>query len=79
MNARIQELLIESGFRIFGTKIVAGDFGSSGNATACSQKFAQLIIQECNNIVLSTSVEGGAELLRGTIATRIQNTLGVEK
>ena len=43
------------------------------------KKFSELIIQECNNIVLTTTVEGGAELLRGTIATRIQNTLGVEK
>ena len=43
------------------------------------EKFAELIIKECNNIVLTTSVEGGAELLRGAIATKIQNTLGVEK
>jgi len=47
MNERIKQLLIQSGFRVFGEKIVAGDFGSSGNATLCSQKFAELIVKEC--------------------------------
>ena len=51
MNERIKQLLIESGFRIFGDKVVAGDFGSSGNATLCSQKFADLLIKECARVV----------------------------
>ena len=46
MNERTQALLTQSGFRIFGTKVVAGDFGSSGNATACAPKLIELIIQD---------------------------------
>lgn len=47
MNERIKELMLESGFKIFDDKIVAADNGSSGNATICSQKFAELIVREC--------------------------------
>ena len=51
MNERIKELMLESGFKIFGDKIVAADNGSSGNATICSQKFAGLLVLEMCNVL----------------------------
>lgn len=50
MNNRIKELLLQAGFKVFGEKVVAADFASSGNATVCSQKFAELIVRECARI-----------------------------
>lgn len=78
MNARIQELIAQA--TTAESYYPAGCNGyHEDRYWFDKEKFAQLIIQECNNIVLTTTVEGGAEALRGTIATRIQNTLGVEK
>lgn len=47
MNEKIEVLLKQAGFRVFGDKIVAGDNGSSGNATVCAQKLINLVVQEC--------------------------------
>jgi hypothetical protein len=57
MNERIKQLLLESGFKIFGDKIVAGDFGSSGNATLCSQKFAELIVKDVFAMIKESCVD----------------------
>ena len=57
MNERIKQLLLEAGFKIFGDKIVAGDFGSSGNATLCSQKFAELIVRDVFSKIKESCVD----------------------
>lgn len=50
MNALTKELAVKAGFKIFGEKIVAADNGSSGAATICLDKFAELLIAECMQI-----------------------------
>lgn len=60
MNERIKQLLLDSGFKIFGDKIVAGDFGSSGNATLCSQKLAKLIVRNCADICYNREYANGS-------------------
>lgn len=47
MNENIKELLLETGFKIFGDGVVAADNGSSGNATICSQKLIDIVLKRC--------------------------------
>ena len=54
MNERIRELLIESGFKLFGDNVVAADNGSSGDATKCSLRFAELILQDMHRKVIAS-------------------------
>lgn len=42
-----KDLIVAAGFKVFGEKIVAGDFGSSGNATLCAQKLIELVVKQC--------------------------------
>jgi hypothetical protein len=50
MNKFTKDLAVEAGFKIFGNTIVAADNGSSGDATKCLDRFAQLLIAECMQI-----------------------------
>ena len=49
MNTRLEELLVQAGFKIFKNKslVVAADKSCSGNATQCSKKLAELVKAEC--------------------------------
>ena len=89
MNNRITELLAKAGFRIFGKKVVAGDFGSSGNATLCSAEFANQLANEimaisdqvCEELKLeSDGIPGHKTLMnlyRITLRNRIDEQLGI--
>lgn len=61
MNEDTKDLLTQVGFRIFGNKIVAGDFGSSGNATLCAVKLIELVVTECANFVDAEMSLGGVD------------------
>lgn len=50
MNQTTKDLALKAGFKIFGNTIVAADNGSSGDATKCLAKFAELLIAECVQI-----------------------------
>lgn len=50
MNQLTKDLALKAGFKIFGNTIVAADNGSSGDATKCLAKFAELLIAECVQI-----------------------------
>lgn len=46
MDEKIKALLIEAGFKIFGDKVIAADFSSSGNASLCSVKLIHLLLRD---------------------------------
>lgn len=50
MNDNIKELAKQAGFKIFGEQIVAADGGSSGAATVCLGRFAELLIDQILDI-----------------------------
>ena len=58
MDAKVKALLEEAGFRVFGEKVVAGDFGVSGNATLCAQKLIKLVARDCAGIAYTAVPDG---------------------
>jgi hypothetical protein len=66
MNKRITELMIEAGKTIPGDKHIDADF---------CEKFAELIVRECIDTILDSSVEYAT---RPQIANEIKEHFGVE-
>lgn len=80
MNEIIRILAEQAGAKFFKDVIVVGDRGASGNATDFIPKFAELIVQECIDIVRMNYDEtfSEADLRAMTILRKMKQHFGVE-
>jgi len=73
MNERIKHLAERCQIETYGVngELLALEFDE--------EKFAELIVKECINTVVTTEIEGNNNaMLRGEIATRLTKHFGVE-
>ena len=73
MNERIKELAEQAGYHINGGKIFIRT--TSEDITSCQEKFAELIVQECIDVVNV----GGEFVSRPKMVERIKEHFGVEE